>query len=110
VTGDEGAHVLDPDIALDGGDHEVAELAADGDDDADSEEVRELIDFLAAEGAVEEEGDEGRGKKDGARLPARVLPGLVLGASLRRPRGLPTQKAMMSLSCTVRRIMRRMGR
>src|SRR4029453_12348423 len=49
VPGDEGGEVFDADVALDRGEHEVAELAADADDQAQGEEVEGSVDQATLE-------------------------------------------------------------
>src|SRR5262249_24383009 len=75
VPGDHGAHVLDADVALDGGDEKVAELAAYRDDRAQGQEGEGRVRTRAAEDEMADERGEGRGEDDGAERTADGLAG-----------------------------------
>src|ERR1700682_5627866 len=80
VAGGEDARVLDAEVAFDRGEHQVAELADDADDDAQRHQPNRLIQHGAGEDEVTEAGDECRSKHQRSK---RAADGLV-GAGVRR--------------------------
>ena len=80
VAGNDGAHVLDAEVALDGGEHQVAELPRQADDEAEREQDERAIDGRAGKDVVAEKADQRGGEDERAERAAERL----IRAGLRR--------------------------